>query len=184
MPKLILGLVGEIATGKGSAASYLKQKYGAKSLRFSTPMRDILDRLFIPQSRENLVGLSETLRHTFGEDVFAHAIFKEVQETNANLVVLDGIRRTQDMKHLKTLPHFVLVKIVADPKVCFHRSKERAENAGDASKNYKDFLADRHRATETTIPAVLRAATEKIDNNGELADLFKQLDALVRKYLK
>jgi dephospho-CoA kinase len=33
--KIILGLVGEIASGKSTVTDYIKQKYGAVSFRFS-----------------------------------------------------------------------------------------------------------------------------------------------------
>ena len=70
--KIILGLAGEMASGKGTVAKYAATKYGAKSWRFSTMLRDVLDRLLLEQSRDNLQNLSTVLRQNFGEELWTN----------------------------------------------------------------------------------------------------------------
>ncbi len=43
--KIILGFAGEIASGKGTAAKYLVGRHEAATYRFSTMLRDIVERL-------------------------------------------------------------------------------------------------------------------------------------------
>lgn len=182
MAKLILGFSGLLASGKGTAAAYLEKKYQASTYRFSTILRDVADRLYIEQSRDNLIRLSEIIRGTFGEDILAKAMAKDVANDPKELVVIEGIRRMADIEYLQKIPGFVLVEIFADPKIRYERLTKRGENVDDTTKTYEQFLADHQRSTELSILEVIKEAKEKVDNNGSLEDFHQQLDALVKKY--
>ena len=52
--KIIIGLVGQLACGKGTVAEYLKEKYGASVYRYSTMLRDVLNRLYLEINRVNM----------------------------------------------------------------------------------------------------------------------------------
>ena len=121
MKKIIIGLVGEIASGKGTVANYLINEHKAESFRFSTPLRDVLNRMHIEINRKNMQTLSTTLRKEFGQDLLAKIIAKDVETSKSNIVVVDGIRRMQDIKYLRTLPEFKLVHISADLEIRFNR---------------------------------------------------------------
>lgn len=180
--KIIFGFTGLLASGKGTAAKYLEEKHGAATFRFSTMLRDILNRIYVPQARDNMIRLSEFLRGAYGEDVMAKTIAEDVKKSQNKIIVVEGVRRLADIAYLSKLPHFVLVEIFADPKIRYARLIKRGENSDDNSKTYKQFLADHNRSTELSILDVIKQARERIDNNGDLADLHKQLDELVKKY--
>ena len=99
--KIIFGFVGDLASGKGTAAKYLQEKYGATTYRFSTMLRDILDRVYVPKSRENLQQLSTFLRESYGQDVMSRVIAEDVARDNNTLVIVEGIRRPSDIEYLK-----------------------------------------------------------------------------------
>lgn len=181
MAKLILGLTGPIASGKGTIKKYLVEKYGAKECRFSTPLRDILARLDLEVSRDSLVRLSTSLRQTFGEDTLAKAIAADAAKLDADIVVVDGVRRMADIVYLSKLPGFVLASVDADAKVRYERMKLRNENKGDDAKTFEDFLADHQRETELTIPEVMSHATFAFENSGSMEKLFEQADKVVAK---
>lgn len=182
--KIIFGFVGLIACGKGAAAKYLAEKYGASTYRFSTILRDILQRLHLEESRDNLVNLSECLRRAFGQDLLAKIIARDAVSDPKPMVVVEGIRRIEDIKYLSELPSFVLVEIAATPEVRYQRLVQRGENVDDRNKTYEEFLTDHEQPTEATIPAVIKLAKKHMDNNGSPEDLQKQIDALVAKYKK
>jgi len=52
MAKLILGIAGEMGSGKGIIAKHVMEQRGGGTHRFSTILRDILDRVHLEQSRE------------------------------------------------------------------------------------------------------------------------------------
>lgn len=184
MPKLIFGLVGQIACGKDISKKYLEEKYGTSSHRFSTMLRDILNRLYLPVSRSNLQDLSFNIRNLFGEDTLARVIAEDVKNDRQEIVVVEGIRRMADIVTLKNFPNFHLIRIVADPKIRYERTVKRNENIGDAEKTLEQFLSDEQRETEREIPIVMAKAKYQIDNNGSLTELYQQIDLIMTKLNK
>ena len=77
--KIIIGLVSKIAAGKGTVTKYLQDKYGASAYRFSTMLRDALNRLYVEINRKNMQKLSTILRQNFGEDLMAKVIAEDVK---------------------------------------------------------------------------------------------------------
>jgi dephospho-CoA kinase len=180
--KIIFGFVGLIASGKGTAAKYLAKKYQASTHRFSTSLREVLRRLYLEENRDNLITLSECLRKNFGQDLLAKIITQDALKDKKRVIVVEGIRRLDDIKYLSKLPNFILVEIVADSKIRYQRLIERGENTDDNAKTYQEFLADHKKSTEITIAKVIKLAQEKINNNGSEKDTQKQLDKLMKKY--
>jgi len=181
MSKIILGLVGSLASGKETTKKYLVEKYNAKDCRFSSILRDVLERVAVPNSRENLQKISTVLRANFGENLLAKAIAMDASKLDADIVVIDGVRRFTDIEHLNELPNFILVKIDADPKIRYERMKKRNENAGDDKKTLEQFLEDHNAEADKQIPEVMKSAKYSIDNSGSLEDLYKQIDEVIKK---
>ncbi len=179
--KIILGLVGEIASGKGTVVKYLVNKYQASSYRFSTPIRDVCQRLKIETNRKNLQTMSAILRQTFGEDLFSKVMKEEAKNDNNNVVVIDGIRRPTDIIRLKELPEFKIIYVTANIKTRYQRLIKRAENSRDVLKTYSEFTQDHEAETEVAIPKIGEQADYKIDNNGTKSDLYKQIDTILNK---
>lgn len=180
--KVIIGLVGRISSGKGTAVAYLQSKYDATNYRFSTVLRDLLDRVHVEQTRENMVMMSEVIRQGFGNDILTKTLLQDMLSDPNPIIVLDGIRRPAELDALRTRPEFVLVEVVAAPELRYQRLTQRSENPDDQKKTYAEFLADEQRPTELTIAAVAEQAQERIDNNGTSEDSHRQLDALITKY--
>lgn len=166
MPNLLLGLVGLQGCGKGTLADILKEQYGAGYFRFSATISTILDTLALEKSRENFIKASVCLRQTFGEDVFSYAIETAALNAPQAVVVLDGIRRPEDIVALEPLPNFHLISIEADAPLRFERMKARGEKATEANLTWKQFIADEQAPTEKGIPFVMQRATHRLTNNG------------------
>ncbi len=182
MSKIVIGLAGPIASGKGVACDYLKTKYHAGYHRFSTMIRDVIRRLYIEESRENMQKLSLVLRQTFGQDLFAQALNKEIIQDENEVICVDGIRREEDITYLKKLDNFVFIYIDADVKTRYERTVNRAENASDHNKTYEQFVTDHSADTEMTIPPLKQFANELIENNGTMEELERKIDEIVEKY--
>jgi len=184
MPKIIIGLVGEIAAGKDTVAEYLSQKYQAQTISFSQPIRDILDRLYLPQSRINMMTLGNTLREAFGQDLFSKTISREVKESSAEIIILPNIRLESDLAFLDSEPGFILVSILADQKIRFKRLTNRRQNPDDQTKTWEQFLADSNLNTEIHIRELAGQATHQIDNNGTKDELYRQIEQLLSQLKK
>jgi len=184
MSKIIIGLVGPIASGKDVTKKYLIEKYGAEAVKFSTPLRDVLNRLHIPISRDNIIDISTILRQRFGQDLLSKVITHDASVLTSDIVIVDGIRRWTDIEHLSLLDNFKLVKIEADSKIRFERMRIRNENVGDDKKSYQEFMADHERETEITIPGVMEKAKYSLNNDGTFEDLYKKIDLLIAEFNK
>ncbi|MBU0722133.1 AAA family ATPase [Patescibacteria group bacterium] len=177
--KIIFCLTGEICAGKGTVVKYLTKKYNATSYRFSTMLRDLLTRLYIPVSRENMQFISTAIRQFFSEDIMAKVIAQDVKNDKNNIIVVDGVRRVPDIKYLCDVHGFKLVRIVANPKTRHKRLINRKENPGDENKTYEEFLADHKKEADSQVPIVMAQANLEIDNNNSLKNLYKQVDQII-----
>lgn len=184
MAKIIIGLVGPIACGKEAAKKYISQKYNSKDCKFSTSLRDVVRRLSIEESRENLQKISTVLRGAFGEDLLAKVIASDASKLDSDIVIADGVRRMEDIKYLKELPNFYLIKVDADPKIRYERMRSRNENSGDSEKSFEQFMKDHENEAEKEIPTVMAYAKIGIENNGTIEDLYSQVDKIITEILK
>ncbi|HCC23566.1 TPA: hypothetical protein DF272_05335 [Candidatus Falkowbacteria bacterium] len=182
--KLILGFVGQIASGKGSACDHIVKKYQAGYYRFSTPLFDIVNRLHLPADRDHLQQTSQMLRETFGQDILAQVLTSDVKTDRAAIICVDGIRRPQDIELLQPLDGFVLIHIFADIKTRYQRLVQRSEKTDDKDKTFNQFLADHEKEAEKLIAVVSEKADIQLDNNGTISDLQTALDNLIKKYQK
>lgn len=179
MKKIILGFAGEIASGKGTATKYAVEKYDAASGRFSTMLRDVLNRLYIEESRENLQKISSALRQTFGDDLMAKVIFGDAESNTNSILVIDGVRRLPDIEYLRKLPEFKLVYIETDMQKRFERIKKRGENADDNTKTFEEFQKDHEGEAELRVKDLKNHADYVVENDGTFEELYAQIDKII-----
>jgi dephospho-CoA kinase len=182
--KIILGFVGELSSGKGTACQYLKEKHQAPSYRFSTILRDILNRLYLGITRENMQGLSKIIREFFGQDTLAKVIATDANNDKAELVSVDGVRRLADIKYLRELPGFYLIYLTADQKIRYERIVKRGENDDDTKKTFEQFQKDELAEAELQIKETAETANFTINNNGSLEDLYRQIEDILKQVKK
>lgn len=182
MPRLIFGLVGLQGCGKGTLADLLINKYGAGYFRFSAILSDILTRLAIEKNRDNFTKASVALRGAFGEDVFSYAVETAALQAKEDIVVIDGIRRPEDIVALEPLPHFHLISIEADAQLRFERMKQRGEKATESTMTWEKFQADEVLPTEVTIPFVMSRAKYRLSNNGTREEFEQAAKAMLTSF--
>lgn len=181
MKKNILGLAGEIASGKGTVARYILEKYKGSSHRFSTALRDVAKRMYLEENRENLQKISTIFRENFHDNILSEVIYHDVENDNHNIVVIDGVRRMADIEFLKKIPEFKLIYIDTDMKKRYERIIQRGENMDDNSKTFEEFKKDHEREAELQIKDLKQRADFVIDNNGSFKELNFQIDSIIKK---
>ncbi|MDD2565324.1 MAG: AAA family ATPase [Candidatus Gracilibacteria bacterium] len=179
MKKIIIGFTGEMGCGKDTATDYIFQKYGGKKFKFSQVLRDILSRIFIESSRENLQALSTNLRQTFGQDILAKIMKNDLDMLNENIVLIDGIRRKEDIVFLGEMPEFKLIYIESTLENRYSRILNRGENSDDLDKTFGQFLLDQDLETEVTIRGLKEISDYIITNNGTLEELYAQIEKIL-----
>lgn len=178
--KIILGFVGDLASGKGTICQYLKEKYNVNSYRFSTMLRDIVDRIYVEQNRENLQDLSTFLRGRYGQDIMSKVIAKDVQNDPNPIVAVEGIRRPTDITYLQELNGFHLIYITADPELRWKRMVARKENTDDASKTFEQFLKDEQAEADKLIKELGKQAKYTLINNGSIDEFYNKMEDILK----
>jgi dephospho-CoA kinase len=179
--KIVIGLAGMIASGKDTVADYVVKKYDGQSVSFSQPLRDILNRIFLPINRINLSKLAQTLVDNFGGDVLSYTITEEIKKNPKQIFILPNIRRESDYACLIKEPSFdfYLVGLNTDMRTCYDRLITRGQNVDDKSKTWEDFQKDLLLSTEVGIADLVKKSTHQLSNNSSLEDLYKSIDNLI-----
>lgn len=179
--KVIIGIAGEIGSGKGTLAQYLKDKYNAQGMKFSDPLRDIAKRMYLEENRENLQLISTIFRQGFSEDILSNVLMNDVKSSTSKIIVIDGIRRESDMEAFKKDGNLKLIYIETDLEIRYKRITTRDEKTDDNSKTFEEFKKDHEREADTQVRGLKNIADFVIENNGTLEDLQKAADEVVKK---
>lgn len=174
----IIGIIGENASGKTTATNYLQNRYGAVSFRFSDMLSNILDRVYVEKTRGNLQALSTFLRQTYSENIMSKTLLKDIEKTDAPLVVIEGIRRPSDITEMKEL---VLVAIDTDSRNRFERLHGRGEKPDDATKTWEEFQKESGHESEQKIKKLMHQSIYTINNNGTTDELYGQIDGMMTR---
>jgi|SRR3989338_3312611 len=180
MQKIILGLTGKIACGKGTFADYLIEKYKAKKFGFSDPLKETLSLYDIELSRGNLQKLSTILRQSFSEDILAKALMKRALTAKENIVIIDGVRRFTDIENFTKLDNFLLVYIDTEEKIRYERYIKRKQSPGDEKMLLEEFQKKDNAESENQIEGLKKFTKHIISNNGSVAELLQKTDEIIK----
>jgi uridine kinase len=173
---LILGLVGEKGSGKGTFFEHLQTLAGKKTIaqiRSSDLLGETLDLWNIPRNRRNLQDLAIVMDNHFGKGTLTHAISKRITAAHADIIIFDGIRWKTDAEMIRGFPNNLLMYITADVKTRYTRTKKRKEKVGESMASFEMFLEEEKVGTELDIPMIGTTADIHIKNTGSLDD-YKQ----------
>ena len=182
--KIILGIAGEIASGKGSLAKHIKEKYNGSVHRFSEVLRDVARRMHLEENRSNLQKISTIFRENFSSNILSEVVYHDVSQDEHEVIIIDGVRRIDDIEYLRKIPEFKLVYIEADMDIRYERIIKRRENSDDAEKTYEEFKADHQKEAEVQIQDLQNYASYKINNNGTFLELYHQIDSIIDELRK
>jgi len=176
--KLVIGLTGTNASGKGEVANYFKKKHFTYH-SLSDIIRESAEKSGMEPTRENLISLGNKLRKRYGPAVLARRVKKNLTGKD----IVDSIRNIAEIKELKKLPNFVLLGIDAPVSLRFKRSLKR-KRAGD-DKSLREFILkeNRERSTFRThqqLELCLKKADKKLINNGSIKELQKKVERTLK----
>ena len=184
MNTLCIGLIGEKGSGKGFFIELAKKLLPGKkiiSIRFSDPLKEILEILDKEPSRENLQNIGSALRSIFhNEGILNDAIIKRLRAADADIVILDGIRKKEEITIVKE-NNGVVVYIQSDQRIRFERRTQMAEKPDEQGMMWKQFVEQDNASTESSIREIGETMTDvTIKNNGTA----EEFEKLVSKFLK
>src|SRR4051812_31081631 len=110
--KLVIGIVGEKGSGKETFATFLKEIIPDKVIfhaRSSDILAETLQIWDLVSTRHNLQQLAIVLDQGFGKGTLTHAVAKRIKDSNADIVVFDGVRWFSDAEMIRSFPENILV---------------------------------------------------------------------------
>ncbi len=177
--RLVVGLTGPNASGKGELALHLRSRgFAVHSL--SDIVREAAAAEGLPPEREHLIATGNRLRREGGPGVLAEGILDRLGTRD----VVDSIRNPAEVAVLRRLPYFKLVGVQAKTETRFRRSLDRARPGDPAS--LEEFQG-RERQENSADPnaqqlaATFRLADHVIDNDADLDTLKVAVDRLLLK---
>lgn len=181
----IIGVVGKIASGKGTVANILNKTYDVSPFPFSDRLRAVALTMGYspPYTRKQLRTINDIYKPSFGNQVFVEwTLIRAARMAKSlhipQLIVPDGFRSVEEAEFFLSQPNTHLVAIVAskdieeDRKIRFERQKRRRRGLED-SGDMKEFVED-DKIESAWIDPVIELARNKgrvIINDGTLEDL-------------
>ena len=179
--KIVIGIAGNIGTGKGTVSSYLTKQYRAVNMRYSHILFDILSRMHLTNGRENFSTLAEGLRSAFGADILSVILAKDIEAEEGEIIVFDGIRKKAELDYFKNrVENFVFIFVDVSIEIAYERLVKRGEKADDNSKTLEEFKVDHARPADKDVPALKSKADYIIDNSDDLKKTYEQIDEILK----
>ena len=177
---MIIGLVGTIASGKGTVADYFCKR-GFYYYRLSDVLRKKLKEEEKEITRTSLQDKGNELRKKLGNAALAKEAIKEFQDSKVENFVIDGIRNPGEVEELRKVRNFFLIGIDAPVEIRFKRAKERGRES--ATQSYKVFLEEDKRdkglnepKNGQSVSRCLKKANYVIINNKGLEELNEKIE--------
>jgi dephospho-CoA kinase len=181
--KIVIGLIGEKGSGKGTVSKYLMEKYGAVHYGTSKILRRTIEDLKLPVTRDNLIKLALVIKEGFWPSVVIDALISEMDQNGSDIMIADGIRMHGDVEPFKKKygANFSLWYVTADMMLRYERTKNRKEKEGEDKMTLEQFLAEEGRLTEVSIHEIGAQADFTFNNEGSAEKLFRQVDDAIKK---
>jgi dephospho-CoA kinase len=183
MPIIVIGLVGPIASGKGTVIQILKEK-GYFSYSTSDVLKEEVKARGLDVNRANCNLVSNDLRGTFGADILARKTAEVIERDNPDLVVIDAIRNPAEINYFKQKFNVKIIGVVADQKRRYEMFVARGLYT-DEIKTWEQFkeLDDREMQQagdhKQQVGKTLEMADIVIENNGTLDELKNEVESFL-----
>ena len=193
---LIIGVVGQIASGKGILVKYLTEKLGFTAFSLSSIVHNELEKKgSVKFTRQTLQDVGDELRRVYGDDVLAKRMLGQIElncrgrlYVDPNKIVIEGIRNPAEIEFLKKNQNFILIGVKANRELRFKRVLSRGKEWDP--KIYEDFLkVDRRdlgvgqNKSGQQVGKCLAYCDYILTNNKDIKDFEKKIKELNNKYL-
>lgn len=136
--KVVIGVMGSIASGKGIVARFLKKNYGFNVINMGNLIRIEAKKRKIPINRENLHNLQAELRKE-KPHYFIKKVIEKINKSRKRKWVVDGVRNPDQAELLKKKFNALLIYIDAPQKLRWERARKRHRKE-EAKESFMDFV--------------------------------------------
>ncbi len=140
MKEILIGLTGQMGSGKGEIIKILEMK-GFRKISLSDMVRAEVKRQGRDVNRSEMQDIGNSLRKVGGAGILGKLVKESIEKSEYTKWVIDGIRNPAEIEHLRQLDCFSLIGVKASVSVLLNRIKNRRR--------------DTDRMTDTEIKKVL-----------------------------
>ena len=162
LSKLIVCLTGMPGAGKSTIANGLKEK-GFEIINMGDAVRAEAEKRNLEPTSQNLGKLMLELREKNGPGAVAELIKPSIENSNSNVIVIDGIRSNDEIKVLKKSANVKLLSILASTNTRFTFLHDRGRS--DDPKSREIFEERDNRELNVGVGKSIESADESISNN-------------------
>ncbi len=137
MNRIVIGLVGPIASGKGFLGEYLRRN-GFFYTSTSDRVREEASRRGLSKVRENLQNIGNELRTTFGAPVLVERCLELIPD-EAGLIVIDGMRNPGEVRFVKEQMGGSIIGVDAPAELRLKWYLGRGKRRGEDGISEEDF---------------------------------------------
>ncbi len=137
MNRIVIGLVGPIASGKGFLGEYLGS-HGFFYISTSDRVREEADRRGVGKTRDNLQDIGNELRENFGVTVLVERCLVLIP-AETDLIVIDGMRNPGEARFVKEQMGGSIIGVDASAELRLRWYLERAKRRGEDGITEADF---------------------------------------------
>lgn len=184
--QIVIGLVGPIASGKGTISEYLKSQ-GFTYFSLSNVVREETQARGLEMTRENLQNVGNDLRERFGGSVLVDKLAERIKKED--FVVIDGIRNPEEIYALKNNFNGKIVNISAYKNRRIERYLERAKVRGEDDASLSSFkkidardLGQGESESGQQVQACIDLADFTLKNNGTIDDFHAECKEMLDNF--
>lgn len=180
---MIIGLTGEYAAGKDSAAQILNEM-NFRIISFSEILKEELQEQKLKITRENLIKMGDGLRARWGPEILARKALEKIED--GENFVFTSIRNTAEVELLRERDDFLLVRVTASEQTRLHRVLQR--NRTEDPKTLRELhqqeaLENSNEPYGQQLQKVIGMARVTIANNSSVEILQQKVQKLVQDWM-
>lgn len=184
--QIVIGLVGPIASGKGTISEYLKSQ-GFVYYSLSNVVREETQARGLEMTRKNLQDVGNDLRENYGGAVLVHRLEERINKQD--FVVIDGIRNPEEVFAIKEQFGGKMVTISAYKNQRVKRYLERAKVRGEDIASVASFkkiderdLGKGEAESGQQVQACIDLADFTLKNNGTIEEFHQNCKEMLDNF--
>jgi dephospho-CoA kinase len=184
---LIIGITGTLGAGKGTIVDYLTKTKGFKHFSVRQYLTEEIKKRNLPVNRDSMTEVANDLRKNHHPAYIIEQLYYKAVKEGHNAII-ESIRTPGEVDFLRKKGNFYLFAVDAKPEIRYQRIKLRSSETDNV--DFDTFLANEKREMQTTDPnkqnlsRCIEMADFKFDNNGDINNLYRQVDEVLKKIIK
>lgn len=170
---LIIGIAGEIHSGKTTIARALASDFGFVHFENSDVLKEILESVGVLANRDNMYSVAQAMFGLLGKDILAKGWISKASEMDGEDLVVSGIRYPEELDVYLQYGKFKLVYVECPSLIREERIKVSEGIGSSALESYME--------SEAYHDVLKSRADHVINNSGALSDLTCSIRSIISK---